>query len=170
MISVLTRPSVRRRVDVRRLRRRISRTLRLLGHPDADVCVLLTDDAEIRELNRDYRDKDSATDVLSFSQFDSDLPSMPGHPVLLGDVIISVDTAERQVGEGCLPRLRVALESLEATRLVPTQWRLDDEMACLMVHGILHLLGHDHMEETEAAVMFELEGRLIPILLRHRKP
>ena len=168
MISVLTRPTIRGRLDVRRLRRRLARTLQLLKHAHAEICVLLTDDSEIQELNREYRDRDSATDVLSFSQYDDSEPQLPGHPVILGDIIISVETAERQVYEGCLPRLRAALQAQEATRGVADAWTLDDEIACLMVHGVLHLLGHDHMVPEEADVMFSQEALLLPQLLRHR--
>ena len=153
---------------MRRLRRRVGRTLKLLGLQTAEICILLTDDREIHELNQQYRKKDSATDVLSFSQFEEGDSLIPDHPVLLGDIIISVDTAARQVGDGCLPRIADALRHNEATRTVPDRWSLDDEVTCLMVHGLLHLIGHDHLEEADASAMFEIEAELIPQLLRYR--
>lgn len=168
MISILTRPSIRGRVDTRRLRRRVRRLLQLLGLEGAEVCILLTDDPEIHELNRDYRHRDAPTDVLSFSQYDQDEPFSSVQPLLLGDVIISVDTAGRQVEEGCLPRLEAALRASTHTRAVPEAWTIDDEIACLMVHGVLHLVGHDHMVDEDAALMFAKEAEIIPRLLRHR--
>ena len=97
------------------------------------MSVTLTDDETLQALNRDYRGKDQPTDVLSFAQRDT-LPHTPRSPAvrpeseLLGDVVISVETAARQA------------EAHEET--------LEEELALLAVHGILHLLGYD--DETEA--------------------
>lgn len=104
-------------------------------HPDLgaplELSLLLTSDAVIQPLNAQWRGKDAATDVLSF-------PLDEG-PVL-GDVVISVDTAARRVdGE---------------------TWRLEDELAFLLLHGVLHLLGHDHHEPDERAAMEAEEQRL----------
>ena len=125
---------------------------------------MLTDDAEIQELNRDYRGKDSATDVLSFPQQEGeDMPLPPGMVPPLGDVVISIETADRQVDEGALPRLKEALAEGAAA-----EWRLLDEVSFLMLHGVLHLLGHDHMEDDEAARMQAEEARLLPGLLNRK--
>jgi probable rRNA maturation factor len=102
------------------------------GRGDAlELSVLLTNDAGIQPLNRDYRGKDGPTDVLSFEQ----------EGPLLGDVVISVETASR----------RVAPEG---------DWRLEDELLFLLLHGTLHLLGHDHHEEAERGVMEAAEQAL----------
>jgi probable rRNA maturation factor len=98
----------------------------------AEVSILLTTDEHIRQLNRDYRGKDRPTDVLSFQQLDEDwsvgsAEAQRDEPVVLGDVVISVETAARQAARG--------------------DRSLDDEMSLLVVHGILHLLGYD--DETE---------------------
>ena len=114
----------------------------LLGHvarrPESEartgpleLSVLLTDDAGIQPLNRDYRGKDAPTDVLSFEQ----------EGALLGDVVISVETAEARVDPAA-------------------GWRLEDELLFLLIHGTLHLLGHDHHEPTERATMEEAEQAL----------
>lgn len=100
-----------------------------IGAP-AELSVVLCDDAFIRPLNAQWRGVDRATDVLSF-------PLDEG-PVL-GDVVISVETAER--------------------RLNPA-WSLEDEALFLLVHGVLHLLGHDHHEAEERAVMEAAEQAL----------
>ena len=96
-------------------------------------------------MNRDYRGQDRPTDVLSFPQEEG--PAMPlgmaeeEIPHTLGDVIISVETAERQAGEH--------------------GWTLQDEVEALLVHGLLHLLGYDHETPSERAVMQERETALL---------
>ncbi len=157
MISVLQRPTVRGRVWPSTLRRRAARLLDQLQVGEAELVVTLTDDAEIRSLNAEWRGKDKPTDVLSFPQ---DAPHFPGVPRTLGDIIISVETAERQAGEGALPRIRQEIGA--------RSWTLLDEVSFLMLHGLLHLLGHDHMEEAEALVMEAKEAELLPCLFGSR--
>jgi probable rRNA maturation factor len=132
-------PSGRRvRPEVRReLERRLERAMRAAGVGDSEVSLSLVDDREILRLNRDYAGEDHATDVLSFSQLEGRTP--PAHH-LLGDIIISVDTAARQA--------RAAGRSLI------------DELAHLAVHGLAHLLGYDHATSDEERVMFGYETRL----------
>jgi probable rRNA maturation factor len=95
-------------------------------------------DVEIRELNRDYRDKNRATDVLSFSLVEGEWSGFRG--TMLGDVVISIETAARQA--------RARHRSL------------NEEVTRLLIHGILHLLGHDHEEDEEARTMRAEERRL----------
>ena len=99
----------------------------------AEVTVAFVDDAEIQDLNKTWRGKDSATDVLSWPAVNTDEPLEP----FLGDIAISLDTAGRQA----------------ATR----KWELSDEVSLLAVHGFLHLLGHDDDEDDDAARMRLLE-------------
>jgi probable rRNA maturation factor len=111
------------------------------GTPYANVSVLLTDDETIQELNHDYRGYDKPTDVLSFAQRDKhpDEGDHFSHLVgfeLLGDVVISVETARRQAD----------------THVIT----LDDELALLVTHGILHLLGYE--DETQEG-MEAMEAR-----------
>ncbi len=112
-----------------------SRILSDLDRNDAELSILVTDDAEIRSLNSAYRGKDSATDVLSFSQSEGE--ELAGGHDLLGDVVISMDAAVRQ--------------SLEMEHCV------GDEMRRLLVHGVLHLLGYDHEKGEEAAARMKAE-------------
>jgi len=93
-----------------------------LAPPDSEVSVSLVDDGQIRELNRRYLDRDKPTNVLAFSMREGAFVSL--HPQLLGDVVISVDTARRQSN-------RFGLKEMEMVIL-------------LMIHGILHLLGYEH--------------------------
>lgn len=107
----------------------------------AELSVVLTDDETIRQLNRDYRHKDRSTDVLSF-HFDPRIsPASPNAPRLLGDVVISLDTAARQA-KG---RRRALMAEL--------RW--------LLAHGILHLLGFDHARAHQKRKMDAWTRRLV---------
>jgi probable rRNA maturation factor len=110
----------------------------------AEVSVLLTDDEEIAKLNKNYRDVDGPTDVLSFSQTeeggDVGFPEMP-EEILLGDVVISVDTAARQAAQ--------------------ENKALDDEIDMLLAHGILHLLGYDHEDDEDSERMFARQREIL---------
>jgi probable rRNA maturation factor len=107
--------------------------------------LLLTDDDEIQELNRDFRGLNEPTDVLSFALQESEDASLT--PELLGDIAISVETAARMVSSG-EHRARVC-EDLGREEV----WGLGEELSFLAIHGLLHLLGHDHAEASEEAVM-----------------
>ncbi len=127
-VTVLSRQR-RRPVAVSRLRRVLvgaASSLRVRG----EVAVVLAGDRLLRRLNRDYRGKDAPTDVLSFAAGDADGS--------LGDIVISVETAERNA------RARGA--------------SLARELDVLVLHGLLHLLGHDH--ETDDGTMDRLERAL----------
>ena len=129
-------------VDRRLLRSRASRVLRALGHARSELSVALVDDERMRELNASYRGKDRPTDVLSFSMLEGEGAEHRGR--LLGDVVIGVEAAARQARQ----RRR----------------GLDDEVARLLIHGTLHLLGHDHEQEEEARAMRAEERRLVRLL------
>lgn len=131
-------------VDLARLRRRAAAILRATGQAGAELSISLVDDPSIRELNGRYRGKPRPTDVLSFSLVEGEFADRRGK--LLGDVVISVDTAARQARE----RRR----------------GLDDTVTKLLVHGVLHLLGHDHEEDTEARRMLAEERRVWRVLDR----
>jgi probable rRNA maturation factor len=120
-----------------------------LGLARAELSILLTDDPEIRALNRDYRGIDSATDVLSFPM-EEEIPDDPDWDGLLGDVVISVETAQRQAAEQA-HRQRLSAEG---------PWGLPEELLFLLIHGVLHLMGHDHADREEEEVMRRMERRL----------
>ncbi len=127
-----------------------------MGLTDPELSVVLTDDEEIRELNREWRDEDEVTDVLSFPLHEPfEVPDFPG--IHLGDVVISIETAERIcAADG--HRDRVA----ENLRISPEElsWSLEDEVDFLLIHAILHLVGHDHLDEEDSAEMRAEERRL----------
>ena len=109
-----------------------------VGHPEAELSISLVSDADIQELNAQHRGKPSPTDVLSYSLVEGEHADYRGK--LLGDVVISIETAGRQA----------------AAREVSVA----EELLRLLIHGVLHLLGHDHEEEEEARRMHALEERL----------
>ena len=101
--------------------------------PDAELSILITGDETIRELNRNWREKDKPTNVLSF----------PGEPngIMLGDIVVSMDTTSREA-------------MLEKKTL-------HDHFSHLIVHGFLHLFGYDHETEEEALLMEGLEAKIL---------
>jgi probable rRNA maturation factor len=107
--------------------------------------VLIVDDAEIHRLNRDYLGKDRPTNVISFAMQEGEGAGV--QPDLLGDVVISADTAARDAAEAGLP--------------------FEHELAFLLLHGILHLLGFDHERGTEEqALRMEARERELFALLQ----
>jgi rRNA maturation RNase YbeY len=125
-------------VDRTRLRARARVVLRELGRRRAELSLALVDDAAIAELNLRFRGVRGPTDVLSFSLEDGLHADRRG--ALLGDVVISVETAARQ-----------------ARRARRT---LDEEVLRLLIHGALHLVGHDHVRAAQARVMRAEERRI----------
>ncbi|WP_186395434.1 rRNA maturation RNase YbeY [Stappia sp. TSB10GB4] len=107
----------------------------------AELSVVFADDARVRELNRDWRDKDAPTNVLSFPGGDEDEP--PFGP-LLGDIILARETVVREA------------QALEIA--------FSDHVTHLVAHGFLHLFGYDHQMEDEAEEMEALERRILAVL------
>jgi probable rRNA maturation factor len=105
---------------------------------DADMTIVLTDDRQLHELNREYLGVDAPTDVLSFPASETDPET---GSVYLGDVVISIPRAAQQA--------QTAGHPLEA------------EVQLLVVHGTLHLLGHDHAEAEEKARMWEAQDEVM---------
>ncbi len=121
------------------VRRDAARLLRLLGVA-AELSIVLADDAGMRRLNRTYRHVDTPTDVLAFAMREGDGGAL--HPDVIGDVVISLETAARQA----------------AARAAPVA----DEVRLLLTHGILHLLGYDHERSVrEARRMFRKQRELL---------
>lgn len=118
----------------------VEATLRHQDAPaNATLSILFTDDAQLQTLNNSYRGINKPTDVLSFPapEMPADLPLDP----YLGDIAISVPTAERQAHDG--------------------GHSLQDELQLLSVHGTLHLLGYDHEEEDEQDAMWQVQNALL---------
>ena len=120
------------------------RVLRSLGLGDGELSILLVSDAVMQGLNRDYRGKDRTTDVLSFAQAEGEGARPAG---VLGDVVISVDTADRQARE--------------------RRETLGRESERLLIHGILHLLGYDHERSLPEARRMQRRERALARVLGH---
>ncbi|HSN05796.1 MAG TPA: rRNA maturation RNase YbeY [Candidatus Angelobacter sp.] len=123
---------------------------RLRIHPQAELSVVLVDEAAMTELHVRWMDEDGPTDVLSFPMDELRQPQDDEEPEpgMLGDVVLCPQVADRQA-------------------LAAGHGR-DDELALLLTHGILHLLGYDHAEPEEHAEMFGLQARLLAEWVAHR--
>jgi len=122
-------------------RRLAERVLAAVGEGRSELSLDLVGDGRMRRLNRQYRRKDRTTDVLAFAMRESASPVS----ALLGDVVISVPTAQRQAKEGGRS--------------------LSEELAWLLVHGVLHLCGYDHeRSETDARRMKRREQAILRAL------
>lgn len=116
-----------------------------------EISLRLTSDAEVQTLNRQYRGKNKPTNVLSFPMVQPDLidsiANTDDGEVLLGDIILALETCQREAGERGVS--------------------LADHAAHLIVHGTLHLLGHDHMNDAEADAMEAIERAAMAALGLH---
>ena len=123
----------------------IEQALKTLGiEDDVEVSCVLVDDERIHEINREYRHIDRSTDVISFAMEDNDQFYVEGMPRTLGDIFISVDHAKKQAEE--------------------YGHSLRREMCFLFTHGILHLLGYDHMTDEQEKEMFGLQDEILGAL------
>ncbi len=113
-----TRFKIRRR----EIRATLARMMKLLGCADMDISIVFTDDKNIREINKHYLGKDKATNVISFSLREGRYGNI--NPHILGDIVISVETAQRDAVKGNLST--------------------EQEIDYLLIHGTLHLLGYNH--------------------------
>ncbi|MDQ2865090.1 MAG: rRNA maturation RNase YbeY [Candidatus Eremiobacteraeota bacterium] len=127
-------------VDSRALKRVMNALLAAVGEERSDISIALVNDAAIQAINRQFRSKDAPTDVLSFPMFDDAANDVQTGERLLGDIVISVDTARRQACEYDAP--------------------LQRELYRLLLHGLLHIMGHDHMKDEERVRMEAEERRL----------
>ena len=106
----------------------------------AEVSVLLTDDQAVHALNKEYRGIDRPTNVLSFAALDDENEPIVD-PMLLGDIVVAFETTKREASE--------------------QKCSLADHLFHLIVHGTLHLIGYDHMEEQDAVEMEALEIKIL---------
>jgi len=124
-------------LNLKKVRRATQRILTELGLLDAELSVVLVDDARIRDLNRQYLNRDKPTNILAFPMREGEFSTL--HPNLLGDLVISVETARRQSD-------RFGLDDMEMVIL-------------LMVHGVLHLIGYEHEGTKKGAREMSLKQK-----------
>lgn len=120
----------------RPLRKIAQKILSVSGFPDAQLSILILDNAGIQEINRDYLQRDRPTNVISFAMQEGEGSGL--QPLLLGDVVISAERAAEDAAEAGVP--------------------FEHELVFLLLHGILHLLGYDHERGTEQQAL-EMEAR-----------
>ncbi len=108
---------------------------------DIELSVTFVTSEFIHELNRKYRNVDRVTDVITFASEDEEFPIIEGIPRLLGDIFICYDQGEKQAKD--------------------FHHSVDREICFLFVHGFLHLLGYDHMNEDDAQIMFDLQEKIL---------
>src|SRR3954453_4076201 len=119
----------------------------ILDGAPAEMSLVLADDALVQTLNRDYRDKDKPTNVLSFALLDGSddtddvLARDEGMPILIGDVILAFETVQREAHE--------------------QGKSIGDHLTHLVIHGVLHLLGYDHLSDPDADRMERLETSIL---------
>jgi probable rRNA maturation factor len=135
------------KLDRAGLRRDVRKILELLGTGQQELSLMIVDDEGIRTINRDYLRRDRPTNVIAFSLTEGDFGDV--NPAVLGDVVVSMETAAREARAARIP--------------------VEDAILYLIIHGILHLAGYDHegpkgiarariMSAVQQAVFFEIRG------------
>jgi probable rRNA maturation factor len=127
------------KIDRRKIRGTVSKIFKILNCEEKEISISFTDDENIKKLNQQYLGRDKATNVLSFSLQEGEYGNI--NPQILGDVVISVETAQKDAAQGKLT--------------------FEQEIDFLVIHGILHLLGYNHenttAEETQKMMRKEKE-------------
>ncbi len=113
-----------------------------MAQTDAELSLVFVDDSQIADLNERYLKRVGPTNVISFPMDSDGIPGV--QPKVLGDVVISVDTARREAEE----------EGVD----------LEEKIDWLLVHGVLHLLGYDHEKAKDSRVMFRMEEEMLQLL------
>ena len=132
-------------IDLLRVKRSLGTILEALGMENREVSLVFVDDKGITDINREYLGRDYPTNVISFSMNEGEFGNI--NPSILGDIVISTETALRDARSGDLSS--------------------DDELDYLMIHGILHLLGYDHELPTEAEDMTKKEKEVFFALKKY---
>lgn len=151
-------------VPMRALWARVEKLYAFIGEQDSEVSIVLTTDEDIRDLNREWRDLDESTDVLSFPMREDEDPEI-AKQLPLGDIAISVPTAMRYV-ESCHHKDRL---DENAPKPLTDSWSLLDELTFLVIHATLHLLGYDHAVPEEEAIMRAKEREWMTYILESEK-
>lgn len=146
LVEVQAAPRFAGKVDVELLRRVTVEALRGEGlEGEIALSVVITDDEAVQELNRQFRGVDAPTDVLAFGgDQGGDFVTAPGEPAYLGDVVVSYPRAVAQAEE--------------------YGHSIDRELALLVVHGVLHLVGYDHVNEAERVEMWARQNEILSLV------
>ncbi|WP_320044182.1 rRNA maturation RNase YbeY [uncultured Desulfobacter sp.] len=142
-LKILIDNQQKERLPTAPLHQKTEQILNALGCNNHEISIVVTDDVQVRDLNRSYRGKDTPTNVLSFPMQEGEFSDIT--PGLLGDVVISLDTARAEAQAGGIST--------------------DERMSQLLIHGILHLIGFDHeLGEIQALEMEEKSLELLRII------
>ncbi|MEJ2283391.1 MAG: rRNA maturation RNase YbeY [Desulfobacterales bacterium] len=133
----------RHKISLKKIEKTAQVILDALGCPDSELSILIVDDPQIEKLNRQHLNRTGPTNVIAFAMHEGEFPDLSPH--LLGDVVISTDTAASEA----------------QTAAISMEQRFDE----LLVHGILHLMGYDHETSEEEARLMEDKSREILALL-----
>jgi probable rRNA maturation factor len=134
------------KIDLRRMRRSLKRLMKELCCEEGELSLLLVDDDQIREINRTYLKRDRSTNVISFPMGEGEFGAV--NPQLLGDIVLSAETAARDAAAGGID--------------------LMDEVEFLVIHGLLHLIGYEHENTTsEESRKMKTRERELFFTLRH---
>ena len=142
MIQFIYSPFVKLRIHASLMQTRAHSTMHILQIESQDVTVKICGDTEMREFNKNYRGIDQTTDVLSFSL---EFKEPQSNAEYLGDIVISYPAAKKQAQEH--------------------HQSLEDELTFLLIHGLLHLMGHDHDKLEDERKMFSLQENLFKQVL-----
>jgi len=133
----------RHKIALKKIKQTVQVILNALDCPDGEISILIVDDPQIEELNQQYLNREGPTNVIAFAMREGEFADLSPH--LLGDVVISMDTAAKEA--------QIAATSMER--------RFNE----LLVHGVLHLMGFDHETSEEDAQVMEGKSREILALL-----
>ena len=134
----------KQKISLKKIRQTVQVILDALDCPDSELSILIVDDPQIEELNQQYLNRNRPTNVIAFPMREGEFSELSAH--LLGDVVISIDTAAREAQNAAMTMERRFIE--------------------LLVHGILHLLGYDHETDKEQARIMEAKSRELMELIR----
>ena len=138
----------RQPIPLRKIKQAAQAVLSALDCREAELSIVIVDDAEIAELNQRYLQRSGPTNVLAFPMQEGEFAAISPH--LLGDVVISADTAAREGREAGIPMV--------------------ERLMALLIHGVLHLLGYDHETDPVQAREMDLKSRELLALLGCRPP
>jgi probable rRNA maturation factor len=133
----------RHKISLKKIEKTAQVILDALGCPDSELSILIVDDPQIEELNQQHLNRAGPTNVIAFAMHEGEFPDLSPH--LLGDVVISTDTAASEA----------------QTAAISMEQRFDE----LLVHGILHLKGYDHETSSEDALKMEKKSKELLALL-----
>jgi probable rRNA maturation factor len=134
------------KIALKKIKQTVQVILGVLDCPDGEISILLVDDPQIEELNQQYLNRQGPTNVIAFAMREGEFADVS--PYLLGDVVISMDTAAKEA--------QIAATSMER--------RFNE----LLVHGVLHLMGFDHeTSEEDAQVMEDMSREILALIYKN---